>query len=851
MPPDPRSLPAEELLRYDGGLRDLVRSLAGEEYEDVVQDTWTAALAALPPDGRGGRVGAWMSVVARNFARRARRSRGRRYDRERAAARPEAVASTEETLELLELQARVARAVAELREPYRTAVLLRYTHELGVDEIARRTAANPATVRKRLERGRDLLRDSLRERGGDDWARALLVFEGSRRTLPTPWTPGPWTLGWMSMKKTICVGAGLLLVASTAVLVDWQEPAAPVPESDSVVDAGAAAQRAPALESKRSDETRSNIEPSTEAAVEPEPEPTVPSTAAGRVVDVRGQPRGGVPIGVTDDFSRRFTAARRALPVELARSASDGTFVVPTEEDHGKIVPGRGWVCVAAHAWFKPEPASRTNLVLVLAGAVDWAGVVVDDEDRPLADVEVTVIPSWVDGFPDPLDRLSAGEWAPTATDEGGAFRYEALPADACRLRFAKAGYEPVELEVAQVDELAAWIVLASSDEPAYTLSGWVLAPSGARVPGAYVGFGAASTRADAEGRYAFHLEAGTQVSSRDDLFAAGAGWRATVSKNVGKELLADPDQSLERDVVLAGEALAIAGRITDTSGAPVPGIHVYLWGERGLQDGRSAEEFSVSEEAEVLRVGGGSTGELRVWDLSDENGRYRLDGLLDKDYRLRLFDRTRFAAMTTEPVRAGTETSDFVLPADFIRERLAGRVVDLAGRPVEGVVLSPMLGTYLGGGGYTRTGNGTRVSTDEEGHFQLADISTRDLALELYGAEILSTSFVVAPDTQDEVEIQVERLCHFRVVLDGEDPQPASFEIHDASGEPKDISAMGGGEYMTSKNRRIGKEATRVLATGESAASLVLYRVVDGRRVEVGRQALALVPGKVTELRL
>ena len=100
------------------------------------------------------------------------------------AARPEAVPSTEETLELLELQQHVVRAVRELREPYRTTVLLRYTHGLSVREIAVRTGVSEAGVRQRLKRPRRVAR-----RGGRALRRRLARPAGARG-LARSWSGG-------------------------------------------------------------------------------------------------------------------------------------------------------------------------------------------------------------------------------------------------------------------------------------------------------------------------------------------------------------------------------------------------------------------------------------------------------------------------------------------------------------------------------------------------------------------------------------------------------------------------------------------------------------------------------------
>jgi RNA polymerase sigma factor (sigma-70 family) len=130
----PFDLTSAELASQDRWLRALVRRLAdAAEVDDVVQDTWIAALRTRPEVARPR---AWLSFVAANFARRTRRAVERREWREREAARPESSSSTADSLAVLDLQEDVLRALRALREPYRRVILLRYTHGRSVAEIA-------------------------------------------------------------------------------------------------------------------------------------------------------------------------------------------------------------------------------------------------------------------------------------------------------------------------------------------------------------------------------------------------------------------------------------------------------------------------------------------------------------------------------------------------------------------------------------------------------------------------------------------------------------------------------------------------------------------------------------------
>jgi len=170
--PDP-----ESLLQHAGWLRALVRGLirGEQEVEDVLQDTWVTALERPPQ--RSGALPTWLARVARNLAFNRGRSRSRRARRERVQARPEGVPSTEEMVERAELHRRVVQAVLALEEPYRSTLLMRFFEDLTPKEIARRSGIPAGTVRSRIKRALDRLREHFGHMGNggrDVWCAALL-----------------------------------------------------------------------------------------------------------------------------------------------------------------------------------------------------------------------------------------------------------------------------------------------------------------------------------------------------------------------------------------------------------------------------------------------------------------------------------------------------------------------------------------------------------------------------------------------------------------------------------------------------------------------------------------------------
>ena len=172
----------DPLLGEAGWAQRLGRALAADSHagEDAVQDTWVAALEGrMHRDAVARR---WMAKVARNFTRSGRRKERAVRHAERQAARPESSDSgPAEIVARAELLQKVSAAVLELREPYRSTLLMRYLDGLSAEEIARRQEVSGSTVRNRLRRGLAQARAKLSGRNetwSEAWA-ALLAWRPS------------------------------------------------------------------------------------------------------------------------------------------------------------------------------------------------------------------------------------------------------------------------------------------------------------------------------------------------------------------------------------------------------------------------------------------------------------------------------------------------------------------------------------------------------------------------------------------------------------------------------------------------------------------------------------------------
>ncbi len=139
---------------------------------DVLQDVFLKVFRGIAHFHGESSLKTWVYRIAVHEASNHRRSWIRRHRREpfsldESSNQPVASLAQQpsetpyQALEQSERQALVACALASLAQPYRTVVVLREIEGLSYEEIARVTGIAEGTVKSRLMRGRELLRQKM------------------------------------------------------------------------------------------------------------------------------------------------------------------------------------------------------------------------------------------------------------------------------------------------------------------------------------------------------------------------------------------------------------------------------------------------------------------------------------------------------------------------------------------------------------------------------------------------------------------------------------------------------------------------------------------------------------------
>jgi len=835
------SFEVETLLARADWVRRLAAGLVSDaaSADDIVQDAWTVALER--PPARSTNIEGWFVTVVRNAARRFGRSEGRRKRREEAASRPEAQTST---AELAAMQRDVLDHVLTLDEPFQSTVLARFFDELAPGEIAARDGVPLKTVHSRLQRAFEKLRWKLDREYGDraSWCAAFLPL--ARGSAPaTKAAAGSVLVGtgaWiMNVSTKLAVATAIAALGGIGVWLSFSGgPAervstpigggsllAPVPTPKSRDEQ--APVRAPVAEGVEREGTNA---PATPSAT---PAKTETIGVFGRVVDLSGEPVGGVAIRSDRDPSRSLavTASDGFFELELA-----GAFVTPPWSERPRPTYLRVFdealatVCEAGIT----ESNWKREHVIVATPATELSGFVVDGGGVPIAGASVRLHPArnGFVGFPYALDSAKVARPG-TESDQAGRFELGKVPTGRGLKLFVSAeGYEPTELDTA---ELAAGPVLvelsARRIEDEAVVEGIVIDERGFPVEGALVKLADSTDETGAGGRFRVEFD---WVVGSTPLCAAMEGRLPALIPNFGDIIEAHGRRVPPQELVLGGAPLAICGRVIDENGSPLEGWFVSVADETEISQMR----FPL-ETAEGLARGGSKL--VR----SKKDGSFRIEGLLRREYTVQAYDDATLLLISA-PATAGRDDVVLRVVSDALRAEVSGRLVTRDGVPIPDAEVRLSLNTLETDYGSQFT-QGARVLSDESGRFVLSGVPYEHVYLSIDGDAIVPMSYELPRErTMDELSIVVFRRCHFRI-------EPADPALHadrvtflSDAGQPLGVSHFTANSMSGYGSARLTDGRSEVLSVSEEASTAIIHR----GGAEVDRRAIELDPDNVTVLR-
>lgn len=597
--------------------------------EDAVQSAFLAAIAAKDSWDGERPVLPWLLGLLANRVREQRRAAARVVDAarlgERAGERdPAAVAQDRE------FGSAFVRALAAVDEPFRSVVERHLVHGQAAVDIAQEMGVPAATVRTRLHRGLEQLRQKLPvgvvAMGVVPVVMPRDVLAAMREQVMAA-VPGGGVVagaaavgGWGALLMTkaalaVCVAMVAVGVVGWRVLMDRAPQAAP---AEVAVVASATGPNVVAA-----DRTVADVPPAPQSAVPLEREPVVsaaPGVGTLRVL-VRSaetkQPIAGVMVQARHRSPRRLTASPSTNEVTSAPSASTATApdsATGTTDTAGvvllQLVAGPAVVAaVSANAKFTDavvQPDTVTECVHDIEASFVADVLVVDRGKNPIANAAIVGVRN-PNGILDGIDRIeelgrtdAAGRWGSSRTEH-------MLVVRAVREGSVTSPWGMVH------QGRSAELVIGG---PAVTVAGSVVGPDGAAVSGALVGFVPSgmdvmgppwSARTDAQGRFRC---SGLEAGRHRVLVNEGQPGR-------GRFLLTDVDLSARESLTLTlPRGASVRAKLRRHGGGPWANV-------------------SVSAQLVVAGLSGAMALFTQRDVLTSGNGESMIEGLMPGRYRV------------------------------------------------------------------------------------------------------------------------------------------------------------------------------------------------------------------------
>lgn len=844
-----------DLTRHLQWMRSLARALVRDEAlaEDLVQDTAVAALrpGTTPP----AEARAWLGTILRNRARDATRRRTARREREELASRPESSEDGRELEARAAMGAELSRRVLALDEPMRSTLLMRFWDGLPPRVIAKRQGVPVATVKSRLARGLERIRRDLdASHGGDRRAWVMAVLPLARKT---PFVAVP-AVGWTLMNAKLTLSAAAVVFFSGAMYLlrsaGATEPSG-ITESTAHIEPGRSPGTSGPNESRpRPEAMDAPSAPRTSASTAPSMEPPVPQPVfqvTAKVVDGNARALSGVEIQVEGDDSR-------------GRTSADGQAALTTRLTSGSLIAASTdqWVTVRPGSW----RSDRESVPLVvLAPSLRVTGRIIDEFGFGIenAQVDVRMPGDFLSRFDASFGASTRSGWS-TSSGEGGAFSFDGAPAvPGATMLVTREGYGDVRLDGPMTDQDGVTIVMGRPEVALETaLKGRVLRADGQPATDARVALGYELVATNSQGLFTIDLSRTGSVSVSDSVLTAiEAGSLAGELRLPASEETSSVGHGWPSfvEVRLGGAPLEIRGQVVNELGQPLADARLWLRNptefgtlgrfplrREGLSSGFGPSQDAVRSLASMGELGAGQehgsatavgpANATLAWVVSGTDGRFRIQGLEDRDYELNVVGPNLDYAVQTQAIAAGSKGVTIVAAGDERHEEIRGRVVTRLGDPVPGVFITPWISAVAGdfavadgSSSITRYFYGGGATTDEDGAFILKSVPSRWTQFYVAGQGIVP-SYGSVEDIDDPADYELTVGARFEVSVEILDPELRVNAVLavDEEGRPVPMLRIFADGYSTLESIEVTEGRTGVFALEDRATSL---RLLVGER--------------------
>lgn len=614
------------VIEHQDFVRGLAKSLVYDDQlaDDVAQATWLAAFEHPPEHSRSLR--GWLATIVRNIALKAQRSNRSRAQREREAARAEAVPSADEILAREAVRKDVIQAVLELDEPYRSTVILRWFEGLEPREIARRSGVSRETVHTRIARAHALLRAKLDRDHGRRTVWAIALVRGFKIDPPPAASLAfvaksvlPAGVSIMSGKKLMLAAIAVILLAVFAV---WRfelgstsavGPNTSAPAIHAAPGVPVAVDRAPIESAVPASGDRREV--AAPVAVPELTTPPKPTEGSLRLSVTWSDKTPAAGVGVTAIVWRGPDPYHRTR-----RATTDATGSVLFEH----LVPGPTTIhldrnkeidCVATIV-----SGEETTKTIQLTRSFDVEGIVVDAQGLAVADAEIFMSSF---GMGDSFDGFVV-----THSASDGSFKVRDAASMTCFSARAPMRSPTSEHSIGSGAGRRVSLRLVF-EGPGGELTGRVVGPDARPIARASVLVGADGTRIATQFRFpdgSLGLKPPAQLALTDErgefrVRGVELGtWplqvRAVGFAPLRTEVAIDAGRTTRRELELV-RAPTLSGSVRDVHGGAIAGASVQV-----LPRGLFTTPLAITADDGSFTLGDLPTGEIKIEAERDERGR-------------------------------------------------------------------------------------------------------------------------------------------------------------------------------------------------------------------------------------